>query len=277
MRLNHSNTGLTLLAVALALMMPHDIAAQAPPVLPAAPPGDAAAKPAPKEKLPTSLFFTAEERARIRAAMAEHERLKNVKITAAENKAEDYLNQLTADPTPPQPQETVYVYPQFFLESLVYHQADDWVVVVNRQRFSARYQPEDSELSILSVDNEKVLFEWRPKNMERVNETWSREKNDDVLFDTKFGKVIFTLHPNQTFSSYVMRVLEGKVVPVMVDLRTGGAPALPPPPEEAPAVADEEPTPFDRATRNITTEDIQSNVGLKALDKTYKRIGLGDE
>gem|GEM_PF-5768429 len=260
--------------------VPAVLAQTAAPVPPPATDAPAPTTPAGKEPLPLSLFFTMEEQARIRAAIAEHENLKNVKVNAAESKANDYLNQLTDDPKPVMPvEETVYAYPQFFLESLVYHTPDDWVVMINRQRISATVQPENSEINVLSVDNEKVLFEWKPKHMERVSQTWVRERNDDVLVDSKFGKVIFTLHPNQTFSSYVMRVVEGKVRPVVIDLRTGAAPVpapAVPPPGAAEATADDpdRPSALNRATENITTEDIKNNVGLKGLNKTYKRMGL---
>lgn len=257
--------------------------AQAAPATPAAAPaaapaGDAAAKPpgaaeeaAKKVALPPSLFYTAEEVAKLNAALAEHERLQHVKETKAEDKANDYLNQLADAKPAPQPEEQVYVYPQFFLESLVYHAPEDWVVMVNGIRISAQLAPAGAEVSVLSVDKDKVLLEWKPKKMERVLEVWAKAKNDDILVDERVGKVIFTLHPNQTFTSYAMRVVEGKTRPVVLDLRAnaGAAPAAPAPAADAKQEGD-----TTKAPENITTEDMKNDVGVKGLSKTYKRMGL---
>lgn len=244
-------------------------AATAPATAGAAVPGQPAPPPVPvKEPVPISIFFTAEELQRMRAAIMAYEKSKLVKISKAEDKANDFLNQLTdSEPAPPpEPVEKTYVYPQFFLNSLVYHSKEDWVVLINGQRYSSRVEQTDPEIRVLGVDEEKVVLEWKPKKMDRVMESWAKNINEEINVDPVVGIVSFTLRPNQTFSSYAMRVLEGRVRPVMVVFKTD-EPALPPD-EEGKATEEL------KKPENITTEDIKNNVGVKGLDKTYKRIGL---
>lgn len=110
-----------------------------------------------------------------------------------------------------------YTYPQFFLDSLVYHKKDDWIIWLNGQKITQDTLAEGTQIHVLEIDAEKVTIEWLPVAMERVLEVWNQIPNEETTVDQLRGKVIFTLHPNQTFSSYVMKVLEGKVLPVTVD------------------------------------------------------------
>ena len=229
-----------------------------------------------KEPLPISIFFTPEELQRMRAAFVAYEKSKMVKISDAESKANDFLNQLTdSEPKRAEPPvEKTYVYPQFFLNSLVFHAQDDWVVLVNNQRFSAKGAQDDSEIKVLAVDSEKVLLEWKPKKMDRVLESWANNVNESADVDPLDGTVEFTLRPNQTFSSYAMRVLEGKVRPVMIVINTGQDTNGDAQSNDAPPAEGEEKIDEPKKIENITTEDIKNDVGVKGLNKTYKRIGL---
>lgn len=230
-----------------------------------------------KEPVPISIFFTPEELQRMRTALIAYEKSKKAKISNAESKANDFLNQLTDSEPKAKPAqvEKVYVYPQFFLNSLVFDAEDDWVVLVNNQRFSAKVPQSDPELKVLNVDREKVSLEWTPKKMDRVMESWEKNVNEQIGVDPVVGTVTFTLRPNQTFSSYAMRVLEGKVRPVMIVIKqeVGAADDAGAPADNA-APQGEDPAEELKKIENITTEDIKNNVGVKGLNKTYKRIGL---
>ena len=228
-----------------------------------------------KEPLPVSIFFTPEEMQRMRAAFVAFEKSKKVKISDAENKANDFLNQLTdSEPKVDAPLvEKMYVYPQFFLNSLVFHGHDDWVVLVNNQRFSAKNM-ESEELKILAVDNETVSLEWKPKKLEHVMESWEKNRNTETAVDSVLGTVRFTLRPNQTFSSYNMRVLEGKVRPVMIMLKPDTGVADDATDADGKKTAGDKKTDDGKRIENITTDDIKNDVGVKGLNKTYKRIGL---
>ena len=69
------------------------------------------------------------------------------------------------------------------------------------------------------VDKEKVIVEWKPEKMDKIVEKDS--SNGAVKVDVLGSKVIFTLRANQTFTSYAMSVVEGKVSPVTVNSDTG--------------------------------------------------------
>lgn len=178
--------------------------------------GDAAAPPpaaVPSKKI-NSLFFSPEEVRDIHLAINTY--LKHVNnrqdLTFDE---EAFLRRLSGLKT--SSPSRYYTYPQFFLDSLVYHKADDWVIWLNGQKITQDTLTEGTQIHVLEIDAGKVKLEWLPPAMERVLEVWNQIPNDETIVDQLRGKVIFTLHPNQTFSSYVMKVLEGKVMPVTVD------------------------------------------------------------
>lgn len=161
-----------------------------------------------------SIFFTQEEMRLLREALKAYDRFRMIKSSDAQNQAKDFLNQL--EEAKKTQFEKSYEYSQFFLESLVYHTPDDWYVRVNKQKLTPD-KPEKFGLKAVAVDSEKVLFEWRPADMQPVMETWSKNANNSITIDQVAGTVTFTLRPNQTFSSYLMKVLEGKVKPVRLD------------------------------------------------------------
>jgi len=229
-----------------------------------------------REPLPASIFFTPDEQQQMHNALIAYEKSKTVKASEAEVKANDFLNQLTSvvEPKETPKVETKFVYPQFFLNSIVYNALDDWVVLINNQRFSARMLQEDPEIRILEVDNAKALIEWKPKNMKKVNESWENNKSDGVIVDNVVGAVTFTLYPNQTFSSYAMRVVEGKVRPIVVQLTQDDNVRAAPPVQNKADAASNVLNNDSKKIENTGTPDLANDVGMKGLDKTYKRMGL---
>lgn len=176
----------------------------------ALPVSDKAAKKGPPEV--KSLFFTAQEMASIRKAVGVYTRI----ISGEGSGALDFLKRLQGND---KPKETMryFIYPQFFLASLVYHSQDDWSVYINNQKLTNR-EPEGSQgISVKSIDKDKVTLQWIPADLQKVEDVWTITPNKEVRVDLRRGKVTFTLRPNQTFSSYVMRVLEGKVMPMVLD------------------------------------------------------------
>ncbi len=111
-----------------------------------------------------------------------------------------------------------FTYPQFFLDSLIYHSKADWIVWINDRKITQENAVASPDLQVLGIDHEKVTLKWRPADMRRVQDTWARTPNDQVDFDPLAGTLTFTLHHNQTFSSYAMKVLEGRVTPVTVEV-----------------------------------------------------------
>ncbi|MDE3016906.1 MAG: hypothetical protein KGI29_08335, partial [Pseudomonadota bacterium] len=165
------------------------------------------------------LFFTQEEMARVRAALNLFARYAAGHGRNAGSETEDFLNELTG--TKKTALSGQYYYPQFFLEELVYHSPGNWMVRINNQYFGPNTAPADSRLRVEAIDADKVVLEWRPAQMGLIDKSWDRASNGEVVVNDGNGTVTFTLHPNQTFSSYVMCPLEGKVAPVAVGSGTG--------------------------------------------------------
>jgi len=115
-------------------------------------------------------------------------------------------------------QNRFFTYPQFFLDSLVYYSSSEWLVWINGEKITQDTSKEGSNIHVVQISPDKVTVEWFPLEINRVLDTWRRFPNPDVLVDPAHGQVVFTLKPNQTFSSYSMSVLEGRVLPVTVDI-----------------------------------------------------------
>jgi len=162
-----------------------------------------------------SLFYTSDEIALIMQAAKAYQHFKMASSSEAQSQAKDFLSQLEEAKKSAQFEKN-FEYPQFFLESLVYHTPEDWFLQVNGQKL-APDKREKFGLKVISVDDEKVIFEWTPLNMQLVNDTWSKMHNDEIAVNRKAATVTFALRSNQTFSSYLMRVVEGKVRPVRID------------------------------------------------------------
>ena len=190
-----------------------------------------------------SLFLSQQDHVRISNAIADYQNM----LTAQKKAAEARPAPIIQDVPKPEKQpdvERYFTYPQFFLSLLEYHSPEDWIVIVNGQKFTPQ-TPEKGVLSLLAIDNEKILLKWKPVDMTRVIETWDKRPvaNDDkkpemadnpmemqfngkvldkvpdspVIVDKERRLVTFCLRPNQTFSSFAMRVLEGKVSVIKVD------------------------------------------------------------
>jgi len=115
-----------------------------------------------------------------------------------------------------------FTYPQFFLSSLAYHSPKDWVVWINNEKFTQDSGVSLAGLRILNINNEKVTIEWQPENMDKVIDDGNIDDNL-INVDIMRNKVVFKLKANQTFTSYAMKVVEGKVVPVTINLNGADA------------------------------------------------------
>lgn len=104
------------------------------------------------------------------------------------------------------------LYPQFYLSSLAYHSQDNWTIWINGKKITQDYENKPFGLQIHSIDNEKVVFEWHPKHMDKISKIEIGAENNTVSIDYLRNKVLFTLRVNQTFSSETMRIIEGKAI-----------------------------------------------------------------
>jgi len=115
---------------------------------------------------------------------------------------------------------TQFTYPQFFLSSILYHSPNEWVVWVNGQRMdSENKQNTNLGLQVLSIDKDKASFEWIPERMDMVRDVIDPKQKDILKVDLLNRKIVFTLHGNQSFSSYAMQIVEGRILPITLDLQ----------------------------------------------------------
>jgi hypothetical protein len=188
-----------------------------------------------------SVFFTREEMQDIRLAVNTYRKHFAGKNKDAEFNEEDFISQLTGM-RKSKKTSRYFMYPQFYLQSVVYDSPKSWVVWINdstrNQKINQDTPQDDTEIHVLSINENTVKFEWRPVAMEKVLEVWEKSPNEEVIVDKFRGTVRFTLRPNQTFSSFVMRPLEGKVVPVTIDNNIGEAVIAAPAPVRTPEAAD---------------------------------------
>lgn len=220
-----------------------------------------------------SLFFTPAEVADIRYAVNIYRKNTTGQSMGEDMDEEDFLNKLVGMKRTTE-SNRYFQYPQFFLESLVYHTATNWIIWVNGQKLTQASPVEGAELSVLAIDKDKVSLLWRPVLMERVNATWSQlpEHDSGVMVHDKDKSVQFTLRPNQTFSSYVMSVLEGKMAPVTVDTQTIQMPEeVIPRQSELPAELSEN---QDKKTSEENKEGLTGLIGAYGnIDKTIESQG----
>ena len=167
-----------------------------------------------------SLFFSGDDVDAIHRAQSIYEKHKDGSVVDTKGgvEEEDFLNKLeklSNTKTAP----TTFTYPQFFLSSIMYHSPSDWVIWVNNEKIVPSSGVTPSGLRVRDVTAGKVTLEWKPEQMDKVNVVTDNSKEDAIKVDKESKNVTFTLKGNQTFSSYSMQVVEGKVMPITVNLK----------------------------------------------------------
>lgn len=231
--------------------------------------------PAPKTSVVKSIFFTQEDIAALHQALEIYSL--NVADQAPVSEGEDFLKQLEGKLEKPTAQEApkkYYTYPQFFMQSLAYHGPEDWIIEVNGLTFTAQSLTQASKtlgkLQLVDIDKDKASLKWMPPQLDMFKIAANNKESHDprVDFDRINDTIIFTLHANQTFSPYAMRVLEGKVQPVTVSMgakenRATFAPdkTLIPPSAQNAGIAP------------MTPAHNESRTGLSGLIGSYNQLG----
>jgi hypothetical protein len=108
-----------------------------------------------------------------------------------------------------------FTYPQFFLASIAYYSPDDWVVWVNNTKIT-KDSSSVGGLRVVDIDKKTVHFEWDPERMDKIVDANDYSLDSPVKVNFMRNMVEFSLKANQTFTSYAMRVVEGKVLPVTI-------------------------------------------------------------
>ncbi len=212
-----------------------------------------------------SLFFSPEQLRNLNYAINVYRRNFQGKAITDEFDEEDFLSKLSNIKQTPETTR-YFQYPQFYLESLVYHAEDNWIVWVNGQKITQATPSEHSDLKVEAINQDSVQLIWRPADSQKVMEIWKNvPRGEDVKVMGNGAAVRFSLRPNQTFSSYVMRVLEGKVKPVTVDTQVN----LIPPESANEQDADSNPPEGDPSA----SDESSSGQGLGGLIGAYRRLG----
>ena len=115
------------------------------------------------------------------------------------------------------------VFPSFFLASIVYYKADDWSVWIDGKKITAESNDKTSDLYVESINKKTARLSWRPLSLDKVLSVWdpvqvdaySENQTGDIVVDRSNGVITFELRPNQTFSSSLSKVVEGKSSPVI--------------------------------------------------------------
>jgi hypothetical protein len=214
-----------------------------------------------------SLFYTQDEMEQIRQALVDYAQYLARKNSASSG--DDFLKQLESKGgvvSTVVPKNKFYTYPQFFLEALGYHSPKDWTVRVNHQRITQDTKDGAAgNIRIVAIEKDKVSIEWEPEgdSIEKID--WKSGKTSDsrVTLNSTKKTVTFTLHANQTFSTYAMQILEGKVTPITI--KVAGADGVPAGPQaNAPA------NPKQRGAAQPRTQAGQT--GLHGLLNAYKSL-----
>lgn len=170
-----------------------------------------------------SLLLSDSDIASIRSARTYYERHLNGSNNGIAE--DDFLKGLEKMSNLQDNKDKSFTYPQFYLASIAYRSANDWVVWVNDEKITQESGISAAGLRIIQIDNNKITVEWKPQRMDKIADIDS-SGNDAVKVDFLNNMVTFSLKANQTFTSYAMRVVEGKVPPVTVELSNSTPEAL---------------------------------------------------
>lgn len=163
-----------------------------------------------------SIMYTSEEMHKLRRVIAIYEANRYAMEGRAKNAAQgedDFLKVLESQK---KVASNVYTYPQFFLESIVYHSPKDWSVWISGEKIAHNAPSLRGDLTVMEITKNSVLLRWKPEleDLERARQTWKKNPNDKVRADVAEGTFEFTLLPNQAFSAYDMTLIEGKIPPI---------------------------------------------------------------
>lgn len=177
------------------------------------------APPANNEPEIKSLLFSDTDIATIHSARLFYEQHSNgvVDSSIAEDDFLKNLEKITILKSYSDPKS--FTYPQFFLSSIAYYSPDNWVVWVNDEKITQDSGVSAAGLRVMEIDKEKVVFDWKPARMDKILDN-DYSPDNPVKVDFIENKVSFVLKANQTFTSYAMQVVEGKILPVTINTDT---------------------------------------------------------
>ncbi len=112
-----------------------------------------------------------------------------------------------------QESERSYIY----LSSIMYFNANEWVVWVNNQKITPQSNSEDREISLLSVDKDKAKLLWKlGVSKWKIISGKKSEAAAPNINDKNQVEIVFELKPNQTFILGTNSVAEGRAVAALL-------------------------------------------------------------
>lgn len=131
-------------------------------------------------------------------------------------------NQAVAEVVP-QPTIGNYIFPQFYLTSIVYQNAQDWVIWVNHKKITTKNQEVIPGLRVDKVSRDHAAFTYNFIGDANINAS-SQTADPRIKINPNEQIVTFTLVPNQTFSAYSWQIYEGQVAPMQLVINNEQAP-----------------------------------------------------
>jgi hypothetical protein len=171
-----------------------------------------------------SLLFSDDEIASIHSARAFYDKHRSGASTDGGIAEDDFLKNLEKIAAVKQSSApTSFTYPQFFLSSIAYYSPSNWVIWIDNEKITQSSGVSASGLRVIGINKGKVTLEWKPERMDKIADVEGQSADNPIDVDFIGKKVVFSLKPNQTFTSYAMRVVEGKVAPVTVNIKEDAA------------------------------------------------------
>jgi hypothetical protein len=133
-------------------------------------------------------------------------------------RAQEERQQVAVEKEPRKRQASAYyTYPQFYLGSLAYYSAEEWTFWLNGKKYTPASGTEADGVTIESVLPSRIIFTYKVRKEEPID-LQATPNDSGIQINTNERSIMFALSPNQTFSTYGLRLYEGRIQPVTVAL-----------------------------------------------------------
>lgn len=167
-----------------------------------------------------SVLFTPAQMQRLKGYMAQKQQMIMANRKMTEETNIEAIPELALDVVTGESDSkpTSYTYPQFFLDSIAYHTAEDWTVWVNGIKITPVKRDTIPGLALTNLSPYQAEFMYVPRANDRIKLTTEKTEDERVTVDAINRRISFLLQPNQTFGTFALKVYEGKVAPKTIPL-----------------------------------------------------------
>lgn len=106
--------------------------------------------------------------------------------------------------------------PAFYLSSIMFLGDDNWTIWLNGKKITSYQVKGMPDIQVMDVSDNSAELIWNTEFLDYISPHWRDEKEKIgqkesaiMMIDDKTGQVAVKLHPNQTFVTRVMQVVEG--------------------------------------------------------------------